>query len=52
MKVQHTFKARGNGYELKAQDGSSIQVDPSHKKFKWLAGQDASRVINVYLMGR
>lgn len=52
MKVQHTFKARGNGYELKAQDGSSIQVDPSHKKFKWLAGQDASRVINVYPNGK
>ena len=52
MKVQHTFKARGNGYELKAQDGSSIHVDPSHKKFKWLAGQDASRVINVYPNGK
>ena len=52
MKVQHTFKARGNGYELKAQDGSSIQVDPSHKKFGWLSAQGASRVINVYPNGK
>ena len=52
MKVQHTFKAHKDGYELKAQDGSSIQVGPSHKKFKWLAGQDANRVINVYPNGK
>ena len=52
MKVQHTFKAQGKGFELKAQDGSSIQVDPSHKKFKWLQGQDKTRVINVYPNGK
>ena len=52
MKVQHTFKARGNGYELKAQDGSTIQIDPSHKKFKWLSNQESNRVINVYPNGK
>ena len=52
MKVQHTFKARGNGYELKAQDGSTIQIGPDHKKFKWLSNQESNRVINVYPNGK
>ena len=52
MKVQHTFMARGNGYELKAQDGSTIQIGPDHKKFKWLANQESNRVINVYPNGK
>ena len=52
MKVQHTFKARGNGYELKAQDGSTITIGPDHKKFKWLSNQESNRVINVYPNGK
>ena len=52
MKVQHTFKATANGYELRAQDGSTITISKEHKKFNWLAGQDANRVINVYPNGK
>ena len=52
MKKQHTFKATRNGFELRAQDGSTITVDKSHKKFNWLSNQDANRVINVYPNGK
>ena len=52
MKVQHTFKATANGYELRAQDGSTILVDRNHKKFNWLAEQEPNRVINVYPTGK
>ena len=52
MKVQHTFKATANGFELKAQDGSTITVDRGHKKFNWLSQQEANRVINVYPNGK
>ena len=52
MKKQHTFKATRNGFELRAQDGSTITVGKSHKKFNWLSNQDANRVINVYPNGK
>ena len=52
MKVQHTFKATANGFELRAQDGSTITIDKSHKKFNWLSNQEANRVINVYPNGK
>tara|TARA_B100000900_G_scaffold415889_1_gene447718 strand:- start:98 stop:1168 length:1071 start_codon:yes stop_codon:yes gene_type:complete len=52
MKVQHTFKSTRNGFELKAQDGSTIVIDKSHKKFNWLNDQDKGRVINVYPNGK
>ena len=52
MKQQHTFKSTAKGFELRAQDGSTIQVDATHKKFKWLGSQDANRVINVYPNGK
>ena len=52
MKKPHTFKAIRNGYELRAQDGSTIQIDRTHKKFNWLASQEANRVINVFPNGK
>ena len=52
MKTPHTFKAIRNGYELRAQDGSTIQIDRTHKKFNWLASQEANRVINVFPNGK
>ena len=52
MKVQHTFKATANGYELRAQDGATVTISKEHKKFNWLAGQDSNRVINVYPNGK
>ena len=52
MKTPHTFKAIRNGYELRAQDGSTIQIDRTHKKFNWLASQEANRVINVFPHGK
>ena len=52
MKVQHTFKPTANGFELKAQDGSTMTIDKSHKKYNWLSDQDKGRVINVYPNGK
>ena len=52
MKVQHTFKATATGFELKAQDGSTITISKEHKKYDWLANQEANRVINVYPNGK
>lgn len=52
MKVQHTFKPTAMGFELRAQDGSTITITKDHKKYKWLEGQDANRVINVYPNGK
>lgn len=52
MKTPHTFKAIRNGYELRAQDGSTMQIDRTHKKFNWLASQEANRVINVFPNGK
>ena len=52
MKTQHTFKSTATGFELRAADGSTIQVTASHKKFNWLSTQDANRVINVYPNGK
>ena len=52
MKTQHTFKSSAKGFELRALDGSTILVDSTHKKFKWLGQQDANRVINVYPNGK
>ena len=52
MKVQRTFKATGNGDDLRSQDGSSINIANELKKCNWRAGQDANRVINVYPNGK
>ena len=52
MKVQHTFKPTAKGFELKAQDGSTMTIDKSHKKYNWLNDQEKGRVINVYPNGR
>ena len=52
MKTQHTFKSTATGFVLRASDGSTIEVDKTHKKFKWLGQQDANRVINVYSNGK
>jgi len=52
MKKQHIFKPTAKGYELRALDGSTILVDKSHKKFKWLSGQEPNRVINVWTNGK
>ena len=52
MKVQHTFKPTSTGYELKAQDGSTILIGKDHKKYNWLASQEPNRVINVYPNGK
>jgi predicted ATP-dependent serine protease len=52
MKVQHTFKPTATGFELRAQDGSTIAISKEHKKFNWLSEQEAGRVINVYPNGK
>ena len=52
MKVQHTFKSTAKGFELKSQDGKTITIGKSHKKFKWMASQEPNRVINVYPNGK
>ena len=52
MEVQHTFKATATGFELKAQDGSTITISKEHKKYNWLANLEANRVINVYPNGK
>lgn len=52
MKKTHTFKSSAKGFELRAEDGNTIIIDQSHKKFTWLQQQDAGRVINVFPNGK
>ena len=52
MKIPHTFKATATGFELRAQSGKSFSIQKDHKKFKWLASQEANRVINVFPNGK
>ena len=52
MKKAHTFKPTATGFELRAQDGTTIQVAKDHKKYNWLAGQESNRVINVFPNGK
>ena len=52
MKIPHTFKSSAKGFELRAQDGSTISITKDHKKFNWLSAQEPNRVINVFPNGK
>jgi predicted ATP-dependent serine protease len=52
MKIPHTYKPTANGFELKSQDGKTQVIKKDHKKYNWLAGQEANRVINVFPNGK